>query len=399
MNGLRSGMLCLLFSLAASMAGAAELRPPAVPLVTCDPYFSVWSPADKLTAADTVHWTGKPHRLSAVINIDGVTYRVMGTEPAGLAALPQIDLTVLPTRTIYKFASPQVQLTLTFLTPALPEDLDILSRPVTYLVWDVASADKKTHRVQLEFAASGELAVNTPDQEVNGSVDRYGDLVVARIGSSEQAVLAKRGDDIRIDWGYLYVAVPGGSPATQVVISSEATSLPAAGGTVRAKATLDMGNVGDAPVSQWLMLAYDDLYSIQYMKQNLQPYWRRSGWQAADLLAAAAKDLPVLQQRCSDFDRELMADLTGAGGDNYASLAALAYPPVFCGGKVRGRRSRTALAVLQGEPLERLYRHVRCVLSDGTPVSAVRSDVGQVLSRAIHELCGLRTLDISVRSP
>ena len=144
----------------------------------------------------------------------------MGTEPAGLAALPQIELTVLPTRTIYKFASPQVQLTLTFLTPALPEDLDILSRPVTYLVWEVASADKKAHRVQIEFAASGELAVNTPDQEVNGSIDRYQDLVAAKIGSSEQPVLAKRGDDIRIDWGYLYVAVPGGSPATQVVISS-----------------------------------------------------------------------------------------------------------------------------------------------------------------------------------
>ncbi len=209
MNILRLGMVCLSISLAGWVAGAAELRPPAVPLVTCDPYFSIWSPADKLTDADTVHWTGKPHRLSAVINIDGVRYRVMGTEPAGMAALPQIELVVLPTRTIYKFASPQVQLTLTFLTPALPEDLDILSRPVTYLVWEVASVDKKQHRVQCEFAASGELAVNTPDQEVNGSIDRYQDLVVAKIGSSEQPVLAKRGDDIRIDWGYLYVAVPG----------------------------------------------------------------------------------------------------------------------------------------------------------------------------------------------
>ena len=72
---------------------------------------------------------------------------------------------------------------------------------------------------------------------------------------------------------------------------------------------MDLGTVREQPVSRWLILAYDDLYSIQYMKQNLRPYWRRNGWEAADLLQAAAKDLPALQQRCSEFDQELMADL------------------------------------------------------------------------------------------
>ena len=110
---------------------SAALRPPSVPLVACDPYFSIWSPADKLTDADTVHWTGKPHRLTSLVRIDGKGFRLMGKEPANVPALPQTGLEVLPTRTIYTFEGEGVRLTLTFMTAALPDDLMVYSRPVT----------------------------------------------------------------------------------------------------------------------------------------------------------------------------------------------------------------------------------------------------------------------------
>lgn len=69
------------------------------------------------------------------------------------------------------------------------------------------------------------------------------------------------------------------------------------------------------------------------MKQPLRPYWRRNGWEAADLLKAAASDYGPLAKRCAAFDRELMADLTKAGGERYAKICALAYRQCFAASK------------------------------------------------------------------
>jgi len=323
--------------------------PPATPLVACDPYFSIWSPADNLTDEDTTHWTGKPHRLTSMIRIDGKPYRIMGTTPGQVPAMKQTSLTVLPTRTIYTFEAAGIALTLTFMTPALPDDIDILSRPVTYLTYESRSTDGKPHEVQVYLDASGELTVNMPNQQVVWSSEEMGDLAASKIGSKDQPILAKRGDDIRIDWGYLYVAAPKSAVSARAFAGRgtvqnafamsrmgsdmESPAAPANADGICAAVALQTDSVSDKPVSRWLILAYDDLYSIQYMKKNLRPYWRRNGWEATDLLQAAAKDYESLKKRCTAFDEELMADLTKAGGEKYAKLAALAYRQCFAAGK------------------------------------------------------------------
>src|SRR5262245_43318404 len=78
------------------------VRAPAAPLVACDPYFSIWSPAPQLTDANTTHWTGKPHRLVSLVRIDGQNYRLMGAEPAEVPAMQQTSLTISTTRTTYQ---------------------------------------------------------------------------------------------------------------------------------------------------------------------------------------------------------------------------------------------------------------------------------------------------------
>ncbi len=344
--------------LAAETQAAAPLRPPSVPLVACDPYFSIWSPADKLTDADTVHWTGKPHRLTSLVRIDGKGFRLMGQEPAKLPALPQVGLEVLPTRTIYSFEGEGVRLTLTFMTAALPEDLMLYSRPVTYLTWTAQASDGNEHAVGVYFDASGEIAVNHGKQVVTHSRADINALAVLNMGSVEQAVLAKKGDDLRIDWGHLYVAAPTADTYFALVASTGSNGretfgtphgvrmpLPADTSGEALLATLDFKplKVVFKPVSCWLMLAYDDEYSIQYFKQNLRPYWRRNGDDAAALLKKAAADYESLKQRCEKFDAELMAALTKAGGEKYARICALAYRQCCAANKV--------VADANGQPL------------------------------------------------
>ena len=122
-------------------AQSAVFRPPAVPLVTSDPYLSIWSAADHLNDRNTTHWTGHVQSLLSVIRVDGSPFRIMGRDPHGVPALPQVSLSVMPTTTVYQFDGAGVHVTLAFLTPLLPHDLDLMSRPLTYLTWQVRSTD------------------------------------------------------------------------------------------------------------------------------------------------------------------------------------------------------------------------------------------------------------------
>ncbi len=339
----QGGTVVFLVLTAAGIAAAQEqlapMRPPAVPLVAHDPYFSIWSMADRLNDAGTVHWTGKPNALWSAIRIDGKTYRIMGRDRQASPELPQTRLEVLPTRTVYEFEGAGVRVGLTFFTPALPQDLDVLSRPLTYMEWTAAATDGKEHDARLYFEAASDLVTNTPEQPVWTARYQVDGEPVLRMGSREQAVLAKKGDDLRIDWGYLYLAAdrPEGAAAFAGARQRARAAFEADGklpdsddlsgaptGNVLAY-SIDLGRVGARPASRYLMLAYDDLFSIEYLERKERAWWRRNGADAADLLREGRHEHDALDQRSQAFDAELMADLRRVGGEKYARLAVLAY--------------------------------------------------------------------------
>jgi hypothetical protein len=369
-------LLRRLFALATALSvchavSAQEIRnpfrPPAVPLVACDPYFSVWSCADRLTGDTTRHWTGTKQSLTSMIWFNGTTYRLMGDEPKSVPPLPQVSLQILPTRTIYDFENASVHVRLTFMTPSLPDDLDVLSRPLTYVTWEVRSHQPiggQPPSASIYFSASSELTVNEPGQKVVWSrpqiISPVRHVLALKVGSEEQPVLQKKGDNLRIDWGYLYTAAPlkegttaaNGSFTTCSKAYVEHGKLPPHDDQRQRRAVrdelpvstfvFDLGQVAD-PKTVHLLLAYDDEYSLIYFGRKMRPYWRRNGAQAADLLQQAEKDYEPLKRRCETFDNELMADLTKVGGLQYAQIAALAYRQCLAANKL--------VADANGQPL------------------------------------------------
>ncbi|MFC9711589.1 glutaminase domain-containing protein [Paenibacillus sp. NPDC056933] len=327
-----------------------RFRPPSVPLVTVDPYFSVWSAADHLYEDHTRHWTNKTNGMVGLAVIDGKLRRFMGkvgseerTAVQEPEVLVQTNLTVQPVTTRYTFQGEGIELNVQFTTPLLLDDLDLLSRPVTYLNFQVKSIDGASHQVKIYVDVTGEWCVNTTDQHVTWERHVIEEQWNAMsMGTVDQPVLKLAGDDTRIDWGYMVLAVPQSSHIQTAIHSVtgreqyvRTRQLPTEDDQYQPRAVLDnmpvmaaefdLGAVQEEPISEYLMLAYDDIHAIEYFQQPLTAYWKRNGLTFHEMLLLAAQQYEEIQQRCDSFNLELMAESQGAGGEKYRDIVALTY--------------------------------------------------------------------------
>ena len=322
------------------------VRYPATPLITHNPYFSIWSETDELTASDTVHWTNKPQPIAGLLRVDGKTMRFMGASPREIPAMQQTAHLVTPTHTRYSFTGGGVQLDLTFFTPTILSDLEILSRPVTYISYTLHSTDGKSHAdVAVLVDVDPVIAVNLPGESVSYSRSQTETQTVLTVGSVDQKVLNRAGDDLRIDWGYFHLSVPKDEESRSAIVRQSSTlqdgafattgllpstddleASPIVGpGDAHLAAELLFHTVSAAPVTHHLLVSYTEDYAIQYLKQNLKPWWQRNGQTVAAMLDSAEREMPALEARGNKLDTTLTADLTRTAGAHYADLCILAY--------------------------------------------------------------------------
>ncbi len=498
-----------LLVLSGILGNTQDLRAPAYPLITHDPYLSIWSFGDNLSGSQTKHWTGRDQPLTGVIKIDGQSYQFLGTPPSKIEDIlptagktpyeiiytynqpkegweqssfststwtkgpapyddsvadasirprtkfekevwykrefdltninfenPQLYITYdsevevylngvrvfesprrrqytmvklsaeavktlkpgknilavhsaarpngtyidvgliderqlanpLPTlqkavkltatQTIYSLTCGKADVTITFTSPLLMDELEVLARPASYITYEVQSNDGKSHKVQLLLGVSGTISSNFPTQEVEIKKDIRDGLLLQSVGTRSQKVLATKGDDVRIDWGYGYLVTPKTNSvsavdnninglASFITKNSSATidksdSLLTAGESFLGF-VLDMGSVLSKK-SGHAILAYDDLYSVQYFGKNLRPWWKRKeSATAATMIAAAEKDYSRLMLRCNQFDKKLYQDAMNSGGKEYADLCVLGYRQAIAAHKVVAKDDGTLL--------------------------------------------------------
>jgi hypothetical protein len=248
----------------------------------------------------------------------------------------QKSVDVNATQTIYNFSCGKVDLKLTFTSPLLMNDLGLLARPVSYVSYQVNANDNKTHQVKVYLSASSNIAVYRPSQPVVSSKYNTSKLSILKVGTVEQPILKKGADDMRIDWGYFYVASPKSTNAIQFVTPEKdaadafkkgnAASTAVKGNMLALNTIIPFGTVGKTAVEKFITLGYDEIYAIQYFNENLRPWWNTSGKETIEgQLTDAVTEYKSVIQKCEAFNKTMYADALKSGGKEYADLCVLGY--------------------------------------------------------------------------
>ena len=268
--------------------------------------------------------------------VDGKVFRWMGPSPylgggKEIPALQQTSLQVTATRSLYTFQGAGIQLDVEFCSPLLADDLDVLSRPCSYLTLSETATDGKAHKVRCYFDLTGEFVVNDTGDRVDAKRLKMDNTEVVSMRSVDHLPLSKTGDRVRCDWGTIYVEGPGQSfisndvearndfAQNKIPNDDDKLPRPAEENWPVIGYQFDLGSEPET-----LAVAYDEGYALEFMGRRERPYWNRKNIGPLAMLRQAVDEFPQVHGKCVKLD-ESIAKEAGALSPEYAQLMALAY--------------------------------------------------------------------------
>jgi len=338
-------------------------EPPAIPLITHDPYFSVWSMSSQLHADWPKHWSGKIMALSGLVRVDGVAYRWCGALPQSATPAVQRKVDVGVTSTAYTFNAGPVELIATFTSPsALATDPVLASMSISALSFNARSTDDKAHDVQIYVDLTGEWCTGSNSQPVTWTRTKASDLDVLSIARSEQSVLQTSGDRVTIDWGRAILAAPRQANTTTAfaphhasreafiatgaaAINDDLVSPRAADDNWPVMAcAINLGSIHHDARSARMFIAYDESRAIELFERPLRPYWHLTHpGGISEALSAFAAQSDVIIAREQERESNFLTEARRVGGPRYERMLALAYRQVMAGHKIVADWDQTPL--------------------------------------------------------
>jgi hypothetical protein len=322
------------------------IRPPAAPLIVRSPYLSTWQASTLSPGTWQTFWNGDTTAMGGIVRIDGSSFVFAGDPSIGDsgAALEQTSLTLTATRSVFTLRGGGVQITLEYLSPIEPGDLERQSIPMAWVLVTAQSVDCASHDVSLYLDVSGEwLSGDTTQEFTWASVSvpsSSGALQVWTMQLAEQQILTEIKD--RAQWGTIVLATPqlpgltyqsgpsgtvrGQFVAQGVLLDTDDTSYTSieGDGFPSFGFALDLGQVDSQPQTRQFSLGQVRTPLVSYLGRPLQPLWTEyfSDWQ--EMLAFFHADLAGARQRANKLDAKVSADAKKVGGVEYEALCVLA---------------------------------------------------------------------------
>ena len=264
----------------------------------------------------------------------------------------QKSVDVLATSTYYTFTCGPVELDVVFTAPQLIDDLDLLSTPINYISYRVRSLDKKEHDVQFYMETTPELAVNETTQPTIARTLSKNGISYVEAGTIDQPICDRRGDLICGDWGYVYLgSVNGAGKSVSLGDYSGMKESFVKNGTLASSNTKwitrkeenipamayvhNLGTVTKDGKDGFMMIGYDDIYSIEYMYEKRMGYWKHDGKVTIfDAFEKLRDNYQSIMERCRALDELIYSDAEKAGGKKYAEICSASYRQVISAHKL-----------------------------------------------------------------
>lgn len=292
-----------------------ETRLPAYPLITVDPFFTIWSHSEKLYDDDTMIWYGDRKRFIGTVSVDGEKFRFMGKDE--LPEIPQIARKVTPYITYYSFKNGKIQLDVKFYTPLILKELEHLTLPCSYIDCTVKSVDGGVHEVKVNLSFDGEFCYNHTPYEIETELGSFGEMKYGKMGLKEQTPLSKSGDEVSAEWGYFYLC---GEDAE-------------IGADEMRKINASCSGKTEGELTFNFIAAYDDIYSIEYMGEKLKGLWTEKFESIGDAVIYCDENRKMLYEKLLAQNKMILADAAKYGED-YQNILTAAARQVLAGHKL-----------------------------------------------------------------